>query len=417
MSDVLALAPGSSDLADAARHATSARKGLVVALDCAAPEPVDPWDEWVAGPSARLMLRVGDDVRGNRQGSLVTLVRLSAPAGGATTKWRSAVELAAVEAMRGVTGAIALERAGTGTVANTVVIDEHTSAHDVDRVLDYLLDPDLNGFTTGATLRLTQLGYPMPGVEDGGRRPGRALITGAAGTIGFATARAYAAAGYTPILCDLDAGRLAERAEELAGAETVQLDVTDRQQLRGLVRDGAFGTDLSALALVHGFQGSCELEELDERMIAQSMAVNGTSVFALIEELTPLLAAAAPSAIAVVSSQCGIRAEPVTAAYCAPKFALVGLAAGLAPALAQERININVLCPGPVDTAFLRAYFHRFAEAGGSDDIDAVVAERAAAMPVGRFARPQEMGEALRLLSQLDATGLLLAPTGGETLT
>lgn len=38
-------------------------------------------------------------------------------------------------------------------------------------------------------------------------------------------------------------------------------------------------------------------------------------------------------------------------------------------------------------------------------------------MAVGRFAKPEEMGEALRFLAQLDATGVLLAPTGGETLT
>jgi NAD(P)-dependent dehydrogenase (short-subunit alcohol dehydrogenase family) len=69
-----------------------------------------------------------------------------------------------------------------------------------------------------------------------------------------------------------------------------------------------------------------------------------------------------------------------------------------------------------VDTPFLRAYFARFAVAEGGD-IDAIVAERSASMPLGRFAKPEEMGEALRFLSQLDATGVLLAPTGGETLT
>jgi NAD(P)-dependent dehydrogenase (short-subunit alcohol dehydrogenase family) len=80
-------------------------------------------------------------------------------------------------------------------------------------------------------------------------------------------------------------------------------------------------------------------------------------------------------------------------------------------------VSFNTLCPGPVDTAFLRTYFERFAVAGANQTVDEVIAERAASMAVGRFAKPEEMGEALRFLAQLDATGVLLAPTGGETLT
>lgn len=413
-SEVISLAPGSADLERQVAKAASQYEGRVFVLDCSGEAPSDAWKTWVADATKELMLRTGADVRAGWRGPIVTVVKISSDAHG-PVGWRPALELAALEAIRGVVGSIALERAGEGVVANLVVINEKTTDHDVNHAVSYLLDKRYNGFTTGATLRLMHKGYPDEGVGNQGRSSGRALITGGAGTIGFATAQAFVRAGYQPILSDVNEARLKERAAELGGAEILPLDVTDRQSLRTKVRDGLLGEKLAAVVLVHGFQGSYALADLDASMIESSIAVNGTSVVGIIEEVMPLLDAG--SAFSIVSSQCGIRAEAVTAAYCAPKFALIGLMQGLASYLAQKGISINELCPGPVDTPFLRAYFERFAVAGGKADIDAVVAERAAAMPVGRFARPEEMGEALRFLAQLDATGVVLAPTGGETLT
>lgn len=413
-SEVISLAPGSADLERQVAEATSQHEGRVFVLDCSGESPPDAWKTWVADATTELMLRTGVDVRAGWRGTIVTVVKISSDAH-EPVGWRHALELAALEAIRGVMGSIALERAGEGVVANLVVINEKTTDHDVNHAVSYLLDKRCNGFTTGATLRLTCNGYQNEGVVNQGRLPGRVLITGAAGMIGFATVQAFTRAGYQPILSDVNEARLKERAAELGGAEILPLDVTDRQSLRTKVRNGLLGEKLAAVVLVHGFQGSYALADLDASTIESSIAVNGTSAVGIIEEVMPLLDAG--SAFSIVSSQCGIRAEAMTAAYCAPKFALIGLMQGLAPYLAQKGISINELCPGPVDTPFLRTYFERFALTGGKVDLDAVVAERAAAMPVGRFARPEEMGEALRFLAQLDATGVILAPTGGETLT
>jgi NAD(P)-dependent dehydrogenase (short-subunit alcohol dehydrogenase family) len=414
--EILPLTERSEAFAETVAELTKGADGLVAVLDVSTADPDDPWATWVEDPAERLMLRAGQEARAQRRDPLVAVIRRSV-ANTDASSWRMGAENAAFEAVRGVVGCVALERAGNGLVANTVVVDDSTSRHDLGLTVSYLLDSRYNGYTIGATVHLTLPGYPKETRMDGGRSPGRVLITGAGGTIGFATAVAFDSAGYDVVLSDLDPDRLRSRQEQLPGSTIQPLDVTDRQAVHDLVRGGRLGTALAGAVFVHGFQGSQSLEELDAAMIRSSMTVNGTSVWSGAEELLPLLAAGGNGALVVVSSQCGIRAESMTAAYCAPKFGVIGLQRGLAGRLAEYGVSFNTLCPGPVDTAFLRTYFERFAVAETNQTVDEIVAERAASMAVGRFARPEEMGEALRFLAQLDATGVLLAPTGGETLT
>lgn len=410
MPEAIALTIDSKPLADHLAGLTSA-EGLLAVLDTTGPAPEDGWGTWVAEASRSLMLRASADARDGWQGSLLGVVKTTSGASG----WVEGLQQAAVEAIRGVMGAVALERAPHGVVANLLVIDDRTTDADLAKTTAYLLDPRYNGYTIGATLRLLQT---RTGAGPG-PNPGAALITGAAGTIGFATAQAFTEAGYEVVLADLDPERLAQRSEQLGGARTAVLDVTDAAAVHEAVASGRLGEDLAAVVLVHGFQGSAPLEELEAGFIDSSMDVNGTSAYTIVRELLPLLEAGSGGSLVVVSSQCGIRAEPVTAAYCAPKFGLIGLQKGLAAELAARGVTFNTLCPGPVDTAFLRAYFVKFAETeeGKELDVDAIVAERASSLAVGRFAQPEEMGQALRYLAQLEATGVLLAPTGGETLT
>lgn len=388
------------------RGAVDDLSGLVYLADLSGDAGDDPWTRWVSAPTKELLLHAGRRVREEDAVPTVVLVKLlRGERDGRLTAYREA----GMESLRGTNGSIALERAGSRALTNMVVVDETTTDHDVLHAVRYLLDARYNGFTTGATLRLTG-----QSASDSVRRPGKVLITGGGGTIGLATALAYQEAGYEPVLVDLSRERLEAAAAELGGADVYEADLTDFAAVRHLAETGVFD-DLTSVALVHGFQGSFALHDLTGELVDRSIAINGTSVANVIEAFTPLLAKNKGS-FAVVSSQAGIRAEPVTAAYSAPKFALVGLTHGLVPVLAEQGVSVNTLAPGPVDTPLLRAYFERFAGNEGQD-VDSVVAERAASMPLGRFALPAEMGNALRFLSQLDATGVLLAPTGGETLT
>jgi NAD(P)-dependent dehydrogenase (short-subunit alcohol dehydrogenase family) len=193
--------------------------------------------------------------------------------------------------------------------------------------------------------------------------------------------------------------------------------VTDRAQVQAVAESDVVREGLQVLALHHGIDGSGALRDLDASRIRRIMAINGTAVATLIEAFLEPLRRGAPSAVVAVSSQAGIKAEPFNAAYCAAKFGVTGLVQGLARVLAPDGIHMHVLCPGCTDTPLLRAAFEGFARGSGKSP-DFYRQERTAKIPMQRLGSPTEMGEATVYLAQLqNATGLVLAPTGAETLT
>ncbi|GEM_PF-329437 len=422
MAEVIPLTDRSEPLASRVRASAAGQDGRVFVLDCSGDAPGDLWSVWVAQASEQVLLRLAADARdGRRREPIVGVVkRLARPT--TASAWRDAFELAAVEAVRGVLGSAALELAAEGVRANVILLDERTSAGDLERSVRYLLDERAAGFTTGVTIRLGAegLGGSPGGASAAGAQrqsdaPRRALVTGAAGGIGFATAQAFAAAEYQVIASDVDRPRLEAAAARL-GAVPLPLDVTDRQQLREVLQSEALNGGLQALVVAHGVAGARALRDLDRPFIQRNMAINGTAVAALVEELLPALERGAPSTIGVVASQAGIKAEPQNAAYCAAKFAVVGLVRGLAPLLLPRGVRIHALCPGCVDTPLLAAALDGFARASGIAE-EEFRQRRAAGIPLRRFAAPDEMGAAMLFLCQLDQTGLVFAPSGGETLT
>jgi 2-keto-3-deoxy-L-fuconate dehydrogenase len=240
-------------------------------------------------------------------------------------------------------------------------------------------------------------------------------VTGAAGGIGFAAARAFAEAGYQVIASDVDARRLEDAAARI-GATPLPLDATSPEQVRLAAESDVLRDGLQALVVAHGIAGARGFFDLDESFVSRNLAVNGTSVRTLVEGLRPVLERGAPSSIAIVASQAGIKAEAQNSAYSAAKFAVMGLVQGLVPLLRPAGVRIHALCPGCVDTPLLTAALEGFARASGIS-YEEFSRRRAAGIPLNRFASPDEMGSALLYLCQLDHSGLVFAPTGGETLT
>ncbi len=174
---------------------------------------------------------------------------------------------------------------------------------------------------------------------------------------------------------------------------------------------------LQVLALHHGIDGAGALRDLDMARIRRIMAINGTAVATLIKTFLPALLRGAPSAVVLVSSQAGIKAEPFNTAYCAAKFGVTGLVHGLADVLTRDGVRIHVLYSGCTDTPLLTAAFQGFAR-GSGETADFYRRERTAKIPMQRLDSPAQVGAATVYLAQLEATtGLVLAPTGAETLT
>ncbi|MGH2870821.1 MAG: SDR family NAD(P)-dependent oxidoreductase [Solirubrobacteraceae bacterium] len=237
------------------------------------------------------------------------------------------------------------------------------------------------------------------------------LVTGAAGEIGSEIVRRFVASGERVIAQDLAPaldGGLWPPARKSFG------DLTDRSFLAELadVCD-AEGVDRAVLA--HGIDGAAPIRSLAERDLRRVVQVNASTVVQLTRSLVPVLAAR-EGVVVVVASQAGLRSEPNLAAYCAAKFALVGWARRLAPALADQGVRLRVACPGCTRTGLLESAFRRFAEAEGVTSAEAL-ARRVRTIPVGRIAEPAESAAAVvYLAARAAARPTLLAVTGGEVL-
>jgi NAD(P)-dependent dehydrogenase (short-subunit alcohol dehydrogenase family) len=120
-----------------------------------------------------------------------------------------------------------------------------------------------------------------------------------------------------------------------------------------------------------------------------------------------------------MSSNCGKVGYPRMAAYCASKFGLIGFTQALAMELAPAGITVNAICPGGADTDRLD-YLGRRPDGSFDPALRArAIAERAAAIPLGRLATPEDVAAVTAFLVSDEAeyiTGQAINVAGGSVM-
>jgi NAD(P)-dependent dehydrogenase (short-subunit alcohol dehydrogenase family) len=231
-----------------------------------------------------------------------------------------------------------------------------------------------------------------------------ALITGAGGGIGRATALRLAEEGATVVCADRNEAAAQSVADGIDGASAIPLDVTDPTSCAAAVEATGHLDLLVNLAGVGAFAHTAELALEDWN---RTLAVNLTGTFLMCQAaIAPLQAS--KGAIVNMASLAGLRATPYNAAYCASKGGVVMFTRSLAVEMAKTGVRVNCVCPGSVDTEFLRAFEI-------PDDIDIGRLARAAA-PNGKVAAPADIAAAIAYLGSDDAamvTGTSLVVDGG----
>jgi NAD(P)-dependent dehydrogenase (short-subunit alcohol dehydrogenase family) len=200
-----------------------------------------------------------------------------------------------------------------------------------------------------------------------------AVVTGAAGGIGRALARALAAEGMHIALADLDADALAEVAEEVRArgrrALVVPTDVSKRESVEALAQRTF--DELGACHLLCNNAGVLVLGPLEERsdldwqwVVSVNLwgVVNGIQAF-----LPRMLLLPGERHIVNTASVSGLLALPWVGVYTATKYAVVGLSETLRADLARHGIGVSVLCPGGVVTGILQSERNRPATLGGRE--------------------------------------------------
>lgn len=220
----------------------------------------------------------------------------------------------------------------------------------------------------------------------------RALVTGAGSGIGAAVAERLAAAGAEVIAADL-----------VPGAGLVQLDVRDEAQVSDTVRD------IDVLVNVAGIGSTTNAPDTPLSVWEEVFSVNARGTFLCCKHAIPGMIARGGGSIVNVASVAALVGLKNRAAYCASKGAVVALTRALAVDHVEDGVRVNAVCPGTVDTPWVR----RLVEDAG-ESFDALRARQ----PMGRLGTSDEIASAVAYLASDDAafvTGSVFTIDGGLT--
>jgi len=241
-----------------------------------------------------------------------------------------------------------------------------------------------------------------------------ALVTGAAGGMGRATAQAFAAAGAKVVAADIAADEGEQTAKLIRGnggeAVFVRTDVSDAADVEAAVATAVneYGgldcaANMAAIETETTFLADCE-EATFDRLVA----VNLRSIFLCLKyEIRAMLQRGGGSIVNIASTN-SFRPLPKQAVYTATKQGVIGLTKTAAIEYAGKGIRVNAVAPGAIDTPMLRGAI----AARGSDEAEVI----SRLSLIGRFGDPTEIANAVLWLCSDRSTytiGHTLAVDGG----
>jgi len=270
-----------------------------------------------------------------------------------------------------------------------------------------------------------------------------AIVTGAGrvGGIGEAIARALAGEGVKVVLSDI--GRPLERFRDYevaartdietiraglqrggAEAEIVFADVSQEEEVKRLVEAAVerFGR-LDVMVNNAGIGlGLVPVTELTVEAWRQNLDVMGLgTMLGIRESARQMIRQGEGGAIINIASQAGKTGWPLLGAYCAAKFAIVGLTQVAAKELGAQQITVNAVCPGTVETPLLtlkdglwEAYSKFFGQS-----VEQLKQGILPQIPLARFQKPEDVADLVLFLASKQGryiTGSAINSSGGQEM-
>lgn len=239
-----------------------------------------------------------------------------------------------------------------------------------------------------------------------------ALVTGGGTGIGAAAAKLLAAKGLDVAVVGRRAELLeAVRAELDGNAVAIVADVAEPDAPQRIVEEvlRAFGR-LDVLVNNAAVIQNGPLESFTREVFEQHYAVNVAGPFFLLAAALPVLRASPDAAVVNVSSSVASMVKPGSMLYGSTKAALEYLTRAWAYELAADRIRVNCVAPGPVDTPIHATY---------TDDLAATYADLARRVPLGRMGHVDDVAAWIWFLVAPETawtTGNVIHVDGGQVL-
>ncbi|MBA2248092.1 MAG: SDR family oxidoreductase [Chloroflexia bacterium] len=257
--------------------------------------------------------------------------------------------------------------------------------------------------------------------ESGTRLAGKtAIVTGAGHGIGLGIASLFAAHGANVVLVSLNETALDEATRSIVAgggsADFVAADVAEAAAVANVVRRTVehFGT-IDILVNNAGIMPAGTALTTSEETWRRVLDVNLTSIYLFARAVVPVMKnGGRGGSIVNIASVQGLRGHPNRLAYATSKHGVIGVTRALAADHATDRIRVNALCPGTIDTPML----HRELEKVAASERDATLESYRRLHPLGMIGEPRDVAWAALFLASEEArfiTGADLPVDGGYT--
>lgn len=240
------------------------------------------------------------------------------------------------------------------------------------------------------------------------------LITGGGGGIGGATCHRFAVEGARVIVTDRDGEAAKATASSIHDlglqAEAFACDITDRNQIDACVSTVG---EIDVLVNNAGWDMFKPFVKTMPEDWDQLIAINLVGALNMLHAILPQMVSRGGGRVVTIASDAGRVGSSGEAVYAACKGGLISLSKTLAREHARDGITLNVVCPGPTDTAL----FNDFREGAGNPE--KLMAAFTRAVPMGRIGQPDDLPGAITFFASDDAgfvTGQVLSVSGGLTM-
>lgn len=234
------------------------------------------------------------------------------------------------------------------------------------------------------------------------------LITGGSGDIGKTTAELFLKEGAKVAIVGTNDEKLAKVKESLEDVLTIKADVTKEEEVKHYVEKTVeeYGR-IDVFFNNAGTEGKiAPIIEQDMDDVRRVIDINVIGVFMGLKHVIPVMQRQGSGSIINTSSDAGLSGSPGLAPYVASKHAVVGLTKTAALEVAADNIRVNSIHPTNVEGRMMESI-----EAGlNPDDPRSIKVEWTNAIPLGRYAKLEEVARLVLFLASDDASFI----TGGQ---